>query len=165
MALVIENGSLVAGATSYVTVEAARAFAEARAATLPVDDGELESLLIQAADFLESYRDKFKGSKVDPSLQDLQWPRAGVNIDGYDFPEDEIPKQLIYAQCQLAIEANLTDLMPTGDGRDVIREKVDILETEYAPGSGGVAQPYFPKVDAFLAPLLKKTGGLSVGRI
>lgn len=165
MALIIENGSLVENATSYASIDAARAFAEARAATLPVDDPDLETLLIQAMDVLESLRDSFKGSKVDPATQALQWPRMDVVIDGYDLPITSIPKELIAAQCQLAIEANLTDLMPTGDGRDVIREKVDVLETEYAPGSGGVAQPYFPKVQAFLAPLLKGAGGLRVGRI
>jgi hypothetical protein len=165
MALIIENGSLVENATSFVTVDAARAFAEARAATLPAADGDVETLLIQAMDLLEGLRDSFKGSKVDPATQALQWPRQDVVIDGWEVPTDHIPKELIAAQCQLAIEANLTDLAPTGDGRDVIREKVDVLETEYAPGSGGVAQPYFPKVQALLAPLLKSAGGLRVGRI
>lgn len=165
MALVIENGSLVTGATSYVTVDAARAFAVARAATLPTPDGEVEALLIRAMDMLESFRDRFKGSKVDPATQALQWPRMDVVIDGWEVPVTHIPQELKNAQCQLAIEANLTDLMPTGDGRDVIREKIDVLETEYAPGSGGVAQPYFPKVQALLAPLLKSGGGLRVGRI
>jgi hypothetical protein len=56
--------------------------------------------------------------------------------------------------------------MPTGDGREVIREKIDVLETEYAPGSGGAAQPVLSKVRAFLAPVLKTagSGGLKVSR-
>ena len=163
MPLVIENGSLVAGANSYVSVADARAYAEARASTLPVDDAAIEAALFVAMDYLESLRAEYQGSKVSPGVQALQWPRTGVVIDGWDVPIDFIPSELKFAQIQLATEsANGTDLMPTGDGREVIREKVDVLETEWAPGAGGAAQPIFAKVRAFLAPLLN-TGGL--GRI
>lgn len=159
MALVIENGSLVAGANSYVEVEEARAYADARASTFTGDDAEVEAALIVAMDFLESLRAQYQGSKVDPAGQSLQWPRTGVVIDGWQVPITHIPKELKAAQCQLALESAAgTDLMPTGDGREVIREKVDVLETEYAPGAGGAPQPYLAKVMAFLEPLIS-TGG------
>lgn len=167
MPLVIENGSLVAGANSYVSVAEARAYATARASTLPADDTEVEAALIVAMDFLESLRGEYQGRKVNPATQSLQWPRTGVQIDGWDVPANHIPKELKDAQCQLAIEsASGVDLMPTGDGREVIREKVDVLETEWAPGSGGAAQPIFTKVRAFLAPLLSAGGfgGIKVTR-
>jgi hypothetical protein len=48
--------------------------------------------------------------------------------------------------------------MPTGTGREVIREKVDVLETEFAAGAGGSPQPYLAKVRALLAPLLSTSG-------
>jgi hypothetical protein len=159
MALVIENGSLVAGANSYVGVADARAFAEARASNLPVDDSEVEAALIVAMDYLESLRGEYQGKKVDPATQALQWPRTGVVLDGWQVPVDHIPQVLKFAQSQLAIEAAAgTDLMPTGDGREVIREKVDVLETEYAPGAGGAPQPYLAKVRAFLEPLISSGG-------
>lgn len=167
MSLVIENGSLVAGANSYVSVAEARAYAEARASTFPAGNAEAEAALIVANDYLESLRAEFKGSKVDPATQSLQWPRQGVQIDGWNVPVDHIPKELKAAQCQLAIEAAAgTDLMPTGDGREVIREKVDVLETEYAPGAGGSPQPYLAKARALLAPLLSAGGfgGIKVTR-
>lgn len=159
MALVIENGSLVAGANSYVAVEDARAYADARASILPAGDAEVEAALIVAMDYLESLRAQYQGQKVDPALQSLQWPRTGVVIDGWQVPTDHIPKELKDAQCQLALEVSAgTDLMPTGDGREVIREKVDVLETEYAPGAGGAPQPYLAKVMAFLEPLMSAGG-------
>lgn len=170
MALVIENGSLVAGANSYVSVAEARAYAAARASTFPADDVDgniaAEAALIVAMDYLESFRDQFKGRKVDPATQALQWPRTGVQIDGWDVPADHIPNELKAAQMQLAVEgAAGTDLMPTGDGREVIREKVDVLETEYAPGAGGAPQPVLAKVRALLAPLLSAGfGGIKVTR-
>lgn len=168
MALVVENGSLVAGANSFVTVAEARAYADARALTLPAEDPAVEAALIVATDYLESLGARFKGEKTDPENQELQWPRECVNIDGWDVPEDTIPKQLKNAQIQLAIEnAAGVDLMPTGDGREVIRKKIDVLETQWAPGSGGNAQPVFAKVQALLAPLMTSGGfgGLTSGRI
>lgn len=163
MPLTIETGSLIAGANSYVSVADARAYAEVRASTFPVDNAEAEAALIVAMDYLESLRAEYQGRKVDPTTQSLQWPRSGVVIDGWQVPTDHIPKELIVAQIQLAIESAAgTDLMPTGDGREIIREKVDVLETEYAPGAGGAPQPYFAKVRASLGALLK---GSASGRL
>ena len=165
MALVIENGSLVSGANSFVSVAEARAFAEARASTLPEDDGAVEVALIVAMDYLESLRAEYQGAKVAPATQALQWPREGVSLDGWEVPATVIPDVLKSAQCQLAIEAaGGLDLMPTGNGREVIRKKVDVLETEYAPGAGGSVQPVLAKVRAYLAPLLKG-GGKRLGAI
>jgi len=160
MALVIENGSLVAGATSYASVSEARAYAAARASTLPAEDSAVEAALIVAMDYIESFRDDFQGMKVDPLEQPLQWPRAGVRIDGAALPCTSIPKELKAAQCQLAIEsAGGLDLMPTGDGRDKIREKLDVIETEWAPGSGGSDQPFLSKVRALMVPLFRSGEG------
>ena len=167
MSLVIENGSLVANAVTYASVDDLRAFAAARKSTLPSDDDSLEAALIVAMDFIEGFRTDFKGLKVDPLNQPLQWPRTGVLIDGAKFPATSIPKELIAAQCQLAIEcAAGVDLMPTGDGRGIVREKIDIIETEYAPNNGGAPQPIFVKAKAFLDPLLNSggTGRLNVTR-
>lgn len=149
------------GANSFVSVADAREFASSRALTLPDDDSAIEAALIVATDYLESLRDKYQGRKVAPATQSLQWPRVGVKVDGWDVPSDHIPKELKAAQCHLAIESAAgLDLMPTGDGREVIREKIDVLETEYAPGAGGSPQPVFAKVEALLSPLLGGWGRL-----
>lgn len=159
MSLVIENGSLVAGATSYVSVENARAFADARALTLPADDIKVEVALIVAMDYLESnYRALWQGQKVDKG-QSLQWPRQDVSIDGADFPNNTIPKELIAAQILLAVESAAgVDLQPSGDGREIIAEKIDVIETHYQPGTTGATQPIFSKVRALLAPLMRAGG-------
>lgn len=163
MALVIEDGSLVAGANSFVTVAEVRAFAEVRASTLPVADGDVEAACIRAMDYINAFRDKFKGIKVAAS-QALQWPRVGASVDGFELAQTEIPGVLKDAQCQLAVDAAALDLQPSGDGREVIREKVDVLETEYRPGAGGNPQPALTKARAMLEPLLRSGGGLAVGR-
>ena len=159
MSLVIENGSLVAGANSFVSVAEARAYAEARASTFPANDtpgnAKVEAALIVATDYLETFGADYKGRKVSPGVQALQWPRIGAVVDGYEIPVDVIPQELKNAQCQLCVEiANGLDVMPTGNGREVIRKKVDVLETEYAPGAGGAPQPILARVRALLSPLL-----------
>lgn len=161
MALRIEDGSIVAGANSYVTVAEFVAFAQTRGEVVPTTDAEVEPLLIGAMDYLESFRSQFSGSQVEPGVQDLQYPRVGSTVDGLDFPSDKIPKELKNAQCQLGIDKYLIgDLAPTETGYAVAKEKVDVLEVEYATGgrlsgSAAPAAPTFPKADKWLEPLLK----------
>lgn len=170
MALVIEDGSGVAGANSYATVAEARAYAEARGLSLPAapaGDAAVEKALVLACDKLETYR--FKGDKTDEANA-LAWPRANVYIGAAvaALAEDAIPDKLKQAQCQFAVESAAgTDLQPTGTGREVIRTKVDVLEKEYAPTGSGTVTPQFNKAEALLAPLLASGGafGLTVVRV
>lgn len=170
MALIIEDGTGKADATSYITVEEFRAYAVARGDDLPVSDEDCEALLVQAMDYLEQYTNdvgspgKYKGTKL-LAAQALQWPRVGAVIDGTLYPSNQIPKQLKNAQAQLGIEATSFPLMPSNDGYSIAKEKVDVLEVEYATGgrlSGSTRdpKPVMPKVDAFLRPLLVANGSL-----
>lgn len=162
MALIIEDGSLVANANSYATLVEARAYALARGVTLDVDDSVVEVQMIQAMDFIEAQRARFQGEKVSKD-QSLQWPREDVSVDGFDYEADEIPRTLKDAQCQLAMDVSAgEDLMPNADGREVIREKVDVLETEYT-SQGGPVSPVFRKALSLLEPLFSSaTSGVSL---
>ena len=82
MTLIVEDGSIVENANSYVSVDDARTFASLRGVTLPASDAEVEVLLIKATDFIEAQRLRFQGSKVNQD-QALQWPRTGVYVDGF----------------------------------------------------------------------------------
>jgi hypothetical protein len=162
MPLTIETGAGVAGANSYATTEELKAYAANRGLTLPPSTKTLENALILACDKLESYR--FKGSKTS-TAQDLAWPRSGVYVEDAADPLDDalIPARIKMAQCQLAVESSSgTNLQPTGDGREIIVEKVDVLETKYAERGSGAVVPQFTKADAFLAPYLLNGGGFSV---
>ncbi len=165
MALIIEDGTGVAGANSYVTLSQIRAYAEARGYELPAVDAELEAMAIRAMDYLEGRRADYQGYKTDPA-QDLQWPRTDVLIDCAPFPSDKIPVELKNAQCQLCIEQlTMPDLEPSTDGYAIASEKVDVIQVEYATGgrlSGSAmpAQPDYPKVDALLYPLFFPCGSI-----
>lgn len=170
MALVIEDGTVVAGANSYITVEEARTYAASRGVELPTEDQELIPMILQAADFINAYEPKFKGKRVSAE-QMMAWPRKGVNFYDADYPDDGIPPQIRFAQLQATINVvNGVDLMPNITGFAVRREKVDVIEVEYATGGGlnntSTAQltPAFPLIDSTLAPLLRPVKMLTAAR-
>lgn len=169
MSLIVEDGTGVSGANSYVTAADAIAYATGRGIPFPTDDTTVETLLINAMDYLETYRDRFTGKPVS-STQSLQYPRECSTVDGVAFPDNAIPNNLKLAECQLATDCYTTgDLMPSTDGYAVSSEKVDVLQITYAAqgrtGPIDVAAPTFPKAQAFLAPLLKTQFSLQTLRV
>lgn len=167
MALTIEDGSGVVGANSYASVAEAQAFASARGVTLSATDSVVEALLIKASDYLESLEGRYKGDRTDPE-QALAWPRSGVYLfeSETEFSDAAIPALLLKAQCQLAVDAVSVALLPTSSGKEVIRKKVDVLETEYAPTGKAVDLPVLTAALAILEPLFKSgSSGLRTLRI
>ena len=129
MALIIEDGSIVTGANSYISTTNFTAYATARGLTITGDE---EQLLIQAMDYIESQ--SYKGIKSTRD-QALQWPRVGVYVDGYYLDSDTIPQQLINGQCEVALSID-AGTGPLADvSRQTKREKVDVLEVEYSDSS------------------------------
>lgn len=159
MAIVVETGLGVSGANSYVSVADARVWASSRGITLPVTDAEVEVLLLKAVDVVESFRARYSGKKTSVS-NPLQWPRTGAQLDGVEIASDAIPLEVIYAQVQLACDANqIGDLQPLGTGQEVVREKIDVIETQYAERGSGSVLPQLNKAMAFLEPLFTSFGG------
>lgn len=159
MSLIVEDGSIVSDANSYVSLTDCRDYATARSLSLPALDADLEPLLISAMDYLESKRGQYQGSKTSPLTQTLQWPRIDVQIDCVDFPSDAIPKELKDAQCRLACEqASGVVIMPTKTGPFVTEETVGPLTTKYDASQGSGTVPDMTVVDALLAPLFNPCG-------
>ena len=157
MALTVEDGTGVADANSYITVQEARDYASLRGLTLPTTDAEIEVLIIKAFDYLESF--EYKGEPANPP-QDAEFPRDNLYIQGVLFANDAIPGKLKKAQAQLTYEASQTELQPTGDGREVVKEKVDVVEVQYAEKGTSVSRPTFTSVDALLADLIRTGSGI-----
>jgi hypothetical protein len=155
MALIIEDGSLIVNANSYVTVAEAQAFAEARGIDVLLDDDVCEQKLLTAMDYLELVEPQLQGSRVDTD-QTLAFPRQKLYINNLLFSATSIPSQIKKAQILLAIEAAKgVDLMPTinsATAARVKREKVGPIETEY-DNSIAVGYVSFPQVDALLASM------------
>lgn len=161
MALVIEDGTVVAGASSFATVAEVRAFAAARSLTVPAADADVEVLLVKAADYLTYLEPKFQGQRFSPATQSLLFPRDGVVLFGVALAPSVIPVQLVQAQISLAVEANSVTLLPRNSGRIVKKEKLDVIETEYQDSGTTAPVPSFPQVEALLAPLFDAGGSTS----
>lgn len=154
MTLVVEDGSVVSGANSYASLETIKAYAAARGVTLGAD-AVIEQQAIIAVDYIESFRLQFQGIKVSAS-QPMQFPRIGVEIDGFLIDNNVIPNEVVKAQCQLVCEqANDVELMPTKSEPAVKKEVVGPIETEYAVSNGSIVTPVFTYVDNLLRVLFK----------
>lgn len=164
MAIVVEDGTgSNPVANSYNDVPSLREYAGLRGVAVPAADADCEVLLIKAMDYLEGLRGRYKGRKTTTS-QPLQWPRAdvvGVDWPGAFSPNNEIPRELLYGQLALAIEAHSTDLQPTrlpGDSGPLASKDTAGLKRAYHNTGKALSVPAFAKADALIAPLLKNNG-------
>lgn len=157
MALIVEDGTGKPDSNSYNDVTEIRAFADARGYELPEDDVDVEKLAIQATDYLESFRKLYQGKKTYPTVQALSFPRTGVVIDDEPLGDEAIPRELKASHAQATVEAYTTDLLANSSAF-VKKEKVDVIEVEYAESSTG-SSTGFTKVDLLLEPLLGTSGG------
>lgn len=145
MPLIVEDGTMVEGAESYVTVSWSDTYHvnNGNAAWSNAENETKESALRKAARYLDGhYRSRLKGYKVAPVTQEMEWPRKGVLVDysqSYVSPSEgclpitSIPRRLKEAQCELALRALAGELAKDSD-ISIKREKVDVLDTEYAEG-------------------------------
>lgn len=165
MALIVEDGTLVDNANSYVNLAEARTYASTRGVVPVASEIDLEANLIKAMDFIESHRDKFKGGLVDET-QALQFPRSNMIIDDFLFDYQSIPQSLKDLQSQLAIEIqNGVDLFPTVSEPFVTEETVGPIRTRYTGRYGTGNTPKLPYVNVFLSVLLRSNEALTVTRI
>jgi hypothetical protein len=162
MALIVEDGSGVAGANTYATSQDLIDYAALRGVDLS-DEAvpALESALIRAMDYLEVQ--PFQGERYRLG-QTLAWPRSNVWLHLSLISPTAIPRELIYGQIALAMEALTNDLQPNE------REKGSVIEETI---SGAVTVRYsehkpamvtsWSKAQAIIQPLLKR-GGLFLAR-
>ncbi len=153
MSIIVEDGSIVEDANSYVTIEETRTYALNRGVTLSAVDADVSALLINAIDYLEAQRARYQGTKVS-SIQSLQFPRFDVVIDGIEQDPLLIPSILKQAQMRLVIEANNgIVLMPTRSGGFVTEDTVGPITTKYSDKVAVSVEPEMTAVDTLLAPL------------
>ena len=146
--IIVENGTIVAGANSYVTEAELADYATARGMTITPGDEEL--YLIEATDYLETLN--FIGDKVSKD-QPLQWPRYHVYIDDWHYPDTEIPKELKNAQLVIALSMSQGNSPMANITAAVKRVKADVVEVEFADGA--VVNTVVPAISASLKKLIR----------
>lgn len=157
MALIKEDGSIVAGANTYVTAAELATYATARGITFT---GDTEILLLKAMDYLESLDDRYKGERTTRD-QPLSWPRGGAVIEGWSWGSDEIPRQLVTAQLNLAIEIGdgHDPLNPTVDQLPIVKKRVEgAVEVQYANPGQAVKVSKTQQSSTIINTLLKNSG-------
>lgn len=158
MAIIVEDGSTVANSNSYVSTATLDAYATARGVTIPSADQEM--YLILAMDYLEQVN--YIGRK-QLSTQSLQWPRYQVWIDTYPLAANTIPRELINAECEVALSI-YNDNDPLQDRpRSVSSEKVGQIEVHYQTGTSSIVLPV--KINYMLQKLIAGgSNGITVSK-
>ena len=174
MALIVEDGSIVAGAESYISVADADTYHSNRgnstwaALTTTVK----EQLLRKSTDYMVArYSKQWRGYRKT-ATQDLDFPRSFCYLEPFvygaagSYPfllaDDVVPREVKNACAELALRANDGALM-VDVGQTVIREKVDVVEVEYDKFSP--AQTRYSQIDAMLSILLQSTNGFEAKTI
>lgn len=102
MALIVETGSIIPDADSYVSRADYIDYAAARGVMVP-DEEAADVELRKAAQFIDSHEERMKGSRVDRD-QPLSFPRKGVEIEGWLWGDDEIPRNVSLCQLNVAMD-------------------------------------------------------------
>lgn len=106
LTITVEDGTIVAGANTYVDPEGSAAedyfdahlYATAWTGAVLADQ---QKAVIMATRYLDKLVD-WKGFKVD-TAQPREWPRTGVLINGDELPDDVVPADIVEAVLETAL--------------------------------------------------------------
>lgn len=164
--LIVEDGSIVADANSYVTYDYALAYHALRGNSAWAAGSELNQqyAIIRATQAVDSiYKGKWKGTPTEYGTQELEWPRQDVEVNGVALDDDLIPTALKKAVCEAALRelAEANSMTPDLDrGGEIKRVKADTVEVEYMDGANSTTT--FTAIDGLLADLVTGTSASSI---
>lgn len=168
MALIVETGTGVSGADSYISLADANTYVSnhgTSAAWSAAPEASKEQALRLATQYIDlKYGDRFKGCKTwnsQAKRQSLQWPRRGaIDNDGYEYSDDELPACLLSAVVEAALRViagdDLLGVMDTG----IIASESSTIgplsqSISYVGGKGPYKQ--YPKIQALIRPIINSS--------
>lgn len=173
MALIVEDGTGLTDSEVYLSVIEADEYHAKRNNTLwaALTQVEKEAALIKGADYLSQvYRNRWAGYRTS-AIQSMDWPRAYVlrdsSIDNENYidvlpnavkvyyPQDFIPKEVKYANAELALRSLEEDLNVETE-RLTTQEKVGSIAVSYDKNARD--RRIYPMVEGFLRPFLRAGG-------
>lgn len=154
MAFVVEDGTIVANANSYITTAFFdEYFADRGVVVTALTTQQKQQACVRATDYIDKRFGKLFRGDVSSSTQELEWPRIDA-FDDDDYSINGIPKALKQATAEYAWRShNLGELAPdpalafntrdslgTGETESAsnvesLRQKVGPIETETKFGS------------------------------
>lgn len=165
--VIVETGSIVAGADSYISVVDATAYLISRGlgdVWDVVDDKD--AALRKATDYMiQAYRSRWSGNRVSPN-QKLDWPRAWVPVEdvssdygGYYYvAANVVPDEVKFACAELALQSNSATLNPNLE-RAQSSVKMGEIAITYDPLSSET--PRYRAIDQMLGAYLCASGSMA----
>lgn len=148
-------------AESYATVAMVDAYHLARnnTAWASLTTAVKEAALRKATEYLDAtYTDAWRGIRVD-SVQVLDWPRAGIIVNGYSVDDDSIPTAIQRACAELALKASSADLLADLT-RGVAEKTIGPLKTVYDKNDPQTKRYLF--IHRLIAPYISGKSGANV---
>lgn len=165
MAVVVENGTGMSNANSYLSRDNANTYHADRLNDLwtDSDDAVKDAALIKATQFLDAeYGGKFKGSKK-VATQALMWPRVeATDRAGDDVASDSVPQQIKDATAELALRAITTGNLSPDEKRGGRIKSQTLGELSVTYEDGAPSGTAFKFVDQILRSLIGGSGGAVV---
>lgn len=168
MALIVEDGTGMEDAQSFISVADADTYHVARGnqSWAGASTEQKEQALIRATSYIDAkYGRRWAGSRTYGRDQALSWPRSDViDGDGIEIEDDEIPREVRDATAEVALRELLSPGSLTPDvvpSERVVSETVGPISTKYAdPGDAVEAvTPQIPYVEQLLENLIESQGG------
>ena len=168
MALIVETGSVVTGAESYISLADALTYHANRgnaawAALSPATIRE-QCLRKATAYMVGQYRRRWAGYRYISS-QELDWPRSFVPLPDEYFggvvayvSNNSVPVEVQYACAELALKASTGDLL-VDQSQQAIRKKVEGIEIDYDKYSPQAKR--YPAIEAMLTPYFNSTSSIN----
>ncbi len=158
--LIVEDGTIVPGANTLVSVVDYSAHAKLMGVDIVGDFGDANVQLFKAMQFLNQQEPYLKGNLVSRD-QTTAYPRKDLVLENWSWPENVVPRQAIYAQINLALDVNAgIDLWnpPEPSNKVIKKERIEgVLDIEYAVKEGSkIAANSSSK--QFLALLMRNNG-------
>ena len=160
MALIVEDGTIVPSADSFLSLVDARVLAVNYGLTLPIDDTEAEIALRNGYLLLLTEERNLQGSRVSVEQTGI-FPRKNVLQNCFDVASDIIPQEIKMAQLYAADAINSgATTNNIDDGQRLKSFNVDGVYSEtYQDGSSASTNASIQGVDNQLFPFTK--AGLS----
>jgi len=162
VSLIVENGTIVDNADSFVTRSEFIGYAASIGVTLP-DTAATDQRLRAAAMYLRSLEGRLKGERVERD-QPLPYPRKNLVLEGFAWEDDEIPRQVILAQMALALDLHAgIDLYNRPQNQPITQERVEgAVSVSYAAPNVVSKVSTESSATALVNVLLKRAGLLSI---
>jgi hypothetical protein len=158
--LIIEDGSIVPNANTFVSLADARTKSEALGLVISTDDETANAQLTQGYYQLKrSYQNRLKGNLVSKEQTGVM-PRYNMEANGFYIESDEIPEDFINAQLAYADSINKgNSVNNTAKTQEVSSESLDgVGSRTYKDGSSARTTPLVPAVTQWLQPYMKSNG-------